>query len=156
VVRRPNGIIRWYGLLEDGESLIHRKSSLFINKVNVSTWAKVQLMPQCRRAVQEDDNIWESIQCPNLESFRVPAEETTGQVSGKLKSDVILSADSTRSVVPSMSVEMLQFGIYPISIVLRWCTIGLVEDGQHVILVHEGYRHEERCEKKVGIVILAM
>jgi hypothetical protein len=35
VVRRPHGIIRWYGLPEDGESLIHKRSSLFI-KVNVS------------------------------------------------------------------------------------------------------------------------
>jgi hypothetical protein len=36
VVGRPSGIIRWYGLPEDGESLIHRRNSLFINKVNVS------------------------------------------------------------------------------------------------------------------------
>jgi hypothetical protein len=36
VIGRPSGIIRWYGLPEDGESLIHRGNGLLINKPNVS------------------------------------------------------------------------------------------------------------------------
>jgi hypothetical protein len=64
--------------------------------------------------------------------------------------------DSRRSVVPSMLVEMLQYSIYPVSTGQQWCPVGLMEDGQQVILVHEGCRHEERCENKVGIVVLSM
>jgi hypothetical protein len=36
VVGRPSGIIRWYWLSEDGESLIHRGNGLLINEPNVS------------------------------------------------------------------------------------------------------------------------
>jgi hypothetical protein len=34
VVGRPSGIISWYGLPEDGETVTHRGNSLFINKAN--------------------------------------------------------------------------------------------------------------------------
>jgi hypothetical protein len=64
--------------------------------------------------------------------------------------------DSRRLVVPSLLVEMLQYGIYPVSIVQQWCPTDLIEDGQQVILVCEGHRYEERCENKVGIVVLLM
>jgi hypothetical protein len=64
--------------------------------------------------------------------------------------------DSRRPVVPSMLVEMLQYCIYPASIVQQWCPVGLVEDGQQAVLVCEGHRHEKRCENKVGKIVLLM
>jgi hypothetical protein len=66
------------------------------------------------------------------------------------------SVDSRSLMVPLTLVEMLQYGIYPISIVQQWCPIGLIEDGQEVVLVCEGCRHEERCENKVGIIVLSL